>query len=89
MATPTESKTTVRRIATMPNGCAQATMNRAKPNHTGRRANRAVKLCGSVADLAERALMFQYTTSKTQHIRIRIPASIKPILSPVGLSGAS
>ena len=35
MVTPTESEKTVRRIATMPNGCAQAAMNRTKPNHTG------------------------------------------------------
>ena len=82
MATPTESEKTVRRIATMPNGCAQAAMNRTKPNHTGMRANRAAKFCGSAGDFTERALMFQYTTSKTQHTRIRIPASIMPILSP-------
>lgn len=80
MATPIESEKSVRRIATMLNGCAQAAMNRTKPSHTGKRAKRAAKLCGSTADLTERALMFQYTTSKTQHTRIRIPA-IAPIVA--------
>ena len=35
MATPIESEKTVRRIATMPNGYAQAAMDRRKPTHTG------------------------------------------------------
>src|SRR5689334_7873302 len=82
MATPTESEKTVRRITTPPNGCPQEITNRTKPNHTGMRANRAAKPCGSEAGLTERALMFQYNTSKTQHIRMRIPASIGPYYRP-------
>jgi hypothetical protein len=82
IATASETETTVRRIATNPNGYSHMTMNRMYPSQIGIRASLPLQSWPSVAGLMERALMFQYATRKTQQARIEIPVSIACVLSP-------
>jgi hypothetical protein len=82
IATASEPETAVRRVATIPNGYTQMTMNRMYPSQIGIRASLPLQSWPSAVGLMERALMFQYTPTKIQQARIGIPVSMASILSP-------
>jgi len=81
IATASESETAVLRIATIPNGYTQMTINRMYPSQIGIRASLPLKSWPIAVGLIDRALMFQYTPRKTQQARINIPVNIACILS--------
>jgi hypothetical protein len=91
IATASASETAVRRIATIPNGYTQMTINRMYPSQTGIRASLPLQSWPSAVGLLDRALMFQYTLSKTQQARINIPVGmpasyhrrLRQVLQPV------